>query len=176
MEQEHSGGLESMDNITSKDPWDMTEEEFVASAEKGKLHTLADEEEDVIAVANGTKPVAVISCASSSELPAMLKSSKVINKIDYKFFTHPESTHTKIIIVRKGEDIDGAVDTYINFFYDKGEEGLKPKPVSKLTPEKAIERGKFFGYSDDDINHFLNQNFGYKRVVEGHKIENKLDD
>ena len=170
MEEEISIGQELTAGTVQKEPWEMTEEEFLASAERGRMHV--SDEEDVGAVAEGIKPVAVIAYPSTTELPAMrlLRQPEIADKVEYRLFTHPGSTRTVAIIIPKGADLEKSVQTYINFFYDDDNGVLRLKPNLKETPESAVEEGKFYGYSQDDTNYYLNRNFGYGNIIKGRRL------
>ncbi len=152
-----------------KEPWEMTKEEFLESAERGQMHK--NEKEDIITVAEGTKPVAVIAYPNNVELPEMklLQKPDIAEKVEYRLFTHPGSPRRVAIVAPKGADLDQLVKTYIGFFYINEGGKLKLKPDLKETPRSAIEQGKFYGYSQDDINYYLNRTFGYDEVVKDHQ-------
>src|SRR3990167_7713514 len=172
MEQEPSTQRDPRDD-PSHDLWDMTEEEFLTSAEKGRMRS--SDEEDVAAVAEGIKPVAVIAYPSTTELPAMklLKQPEIRDKVEYRLFTHlthPASNITVAIVVPKGADLEKAVRTYINLVYDVDDGVPVIKQPRKETPQDAIDQGRFYGYSQDDINYYLNRHFGYNNVKKGRRL------
>lgn len=151
---------------TTKEPWQMSEEEFNESAQRGRFHM--DEAEDVREVAQGRKPVAIIAYPERGDLAGQmaLHDPKIAKEVEHRLFTYPGSTRTVAIVVRKGEDPDRSVDWYINFFYEKDENGqLRPKRTH-TTPLHEIEFGKFLGYSIDDINCYLRENFGYQAILD----------
>jgi hypothetical protein len=153
----------------SKEPWEMTEEEFNESASRGRFHT--DEAEDVREVALGRKPVAIVAHPEGGDLPGQqaLLDPEVSDEVDYRLFTHPKSTRTVAVVVRKGANPDDFVEWYKNFLYEQDEnDELKLKDVREKTL-REIEFGKFLGYSIDDINFYLKQNYGYGSVIKDAK-------
>lgn len=111
--QEKLSGPEISNTADQKDPWDLTEEEFIASAEKGRLR--ANDEEEVIAVAEERKPVAVIPYIDRTS--KILHRPEIIDKIQYKLFTHPDQMRSVAIVAPKSGDLDKLTQTYIDFFY-----------------------------------------------------------
>jgi len=156
---------------SEKRPWEMNREEFLEHAKHGQMRS--DETLDVREVVEGTKPIAIIAFPSNSETRAMrfLKKVEAKGLASHLLFTWPNSAATIAFVGRPSQDIQGFLDTYVGFTYDKDESGqyqlkwkYKGHPRERATD--AYKTGCFLGYSLNDICFYLNHNMGYDTVVE----------